>query len=698
MYQLYKQIIIAAYETYGYLFDYVDPDRNETKHPMTQWIKWFAQRLANDEAEFPWNFPVAQYHQIKIIAADQNYETNFGDFMIADDQLRSLVPAVGYHYNTDDGPKAPYKQLADQYDHEVWYSEGVAPMTRGDYRVRASAGTGIGGQQSGLDIANRLIKSYFKSRRSLYLFQPAVAAYYPGVNYSHKELITAQQPWSGHFTVDNVGLQIIKHFTDFVTCGWDPKTAWRILTTACYSGVGGTENLGTHTDAASYMTFVAPDKQDFSTVFVNDSATPHQYRVNITNLPNKRLYVWQSTGPTQATAAYDSQLKKMVATPAITAGAFTVTVPAYAIITVTTLDKTQDTSVQYQRITAAQPNDVLVQDADRQLLYEDHFDYPQFESTYLDHRGGTPRYLTDQGGAFEVVTDQTKKPILQQMITEKERALDWEYSFAPNFTVGDDRWSDYTVTLAYRFDTTTVQNSPDGNYIGIDLRQTTDVKGRLESAPYVVKLDTNGFYQLLVRDQVVLFDYVTVFDPEKWHQLSFGAKGNVLTAELDGQPLFTWTDTKNPTYAGRVKVGCGYFKTQISQLTVKQAAAGNLVTKRLDNLNQAVTYTGSWQHLVGQRNTIWERTLSIATNAPASFEFDYQGHGFALVSHQKEPVTLQLIIDGTCVVDQVQTNAGAEKGTHYKWLQATAGQHHAKVVVLSGAYQLDAIEILERQV
>ncbi|MFT9214107.1 MAG: glycosyl hydrolase, partial [Liquorilactobacillus ghanensis] len=42
MYQWYKKTIIAAYETYGYLIDYVDPDRNETKHPMYRWIKWFA--------------------------------------------------------------------------------------------------------------------------------------------------------------------------------------------------------------------------------------------------------------------------------------------------------------------------------------------------------------------------------------------------------------------------------------------------------------------------------------------------------------------------------------------------------------------------------------------------------------------------------------------------------------------------------
>ncbi len=58
MYQWYKKTIVAAYEEYGYLIDYVDPDRNETKHPMVKWIKWFADRIANDRNDFPSAFPI----------------------------------------------------------------------------------------------------------------------------------------------------------------------------------------------------------------------------------------------------------------------------------------------------------------------------------------------------------------------------------------------------------------------------------------------------------------------------------------------------------------------------------------------------------------------------------------------------------------------------------------------------------------
>lgn len=105
MYQWYKQTIISAYQTYGYLIDYIDPDRNETKHPMVKWIKWFADRLANDQSGFPKDFPISRYQQIKIIAADQNYERDFGDMMIADRDLRERVEALGFHYNTDDGEK-----------------------------------------------------------------------------------------------------------------------------------------------------------------------------------------------------------------------------------------------------------------------------------------------------------------------------------------------------------------------------------------------------------------------------------------------------------------------------------------------------------------------------------------------------------------------------------------------------------------
>lgn len=689
MYQLYKQTIVAAYQQFGYLFDYVDPDRNETKHPMYRWIKWFADRLHND-TDFPDGFPVAQYQHIKIIAADQNYETAFGDAMLTDRELLQRVAAVGYHYNTDDGPHKPYKRLADEQHHEVWYSEGIAPMTFGKYRVRASSGDGIGGKQSGLDVANRLIKSYVNSRRTFYIFQPAVSAYYPGVNYSHKELITANHPWSGYFEVDNVGLQVMKHFTDFAQAGWQESHPWRYLPSACGSRVGGTENLTENTAAPSYLTLVAPDKQDFSTILVNDSAEPRTYTLQLRNLPavGKPVTVWESRGPATG-QAYDSGLKRQREILVAEAGQLRVLVRSHSIVTATTLALANDPTVTCTRQVAPVTNDLLDVADSQDIFYQDDFGYA---AKYQTQRGGTPRYTTDQGGAFEVEVREGQG-VLRQQITEAERALDWEYSFAPNLTLGDDRWHNYTVAVTVRFDQQTQQNSPSGNYFGIGLYQVTDVKGRLESAPYVFKLATDGSCQLLKDDRVVGLAYVDGLDLAQPHHLRFGVRDNRLTASVDGQTVLTYVDTDNPHYSGRVKLGTGYYHTEISQIVIaKSAATDDVQYQRRDDLDERLTYRGDWQHVCGLGNTIWNRTLSTGTaGEKTQVAFDFTGTGFALYGKQMVTSRLAVSVDGHVLAPNFEPQRAADKAENAIFLGLPAVKHHVTITVTAGRYTLDAV-------
>ncbi|WP_282801754.1 glycosyl hydrolase [Secundilactobacillus kimchicus] len=511
MYQLYKQTIVAAYQAYGFMFDYVDPDRNETKHPMYRWIKWFAKRLQKDEANFPAGFPINQFHRIKVMAADQNYETEFGDGMLSDAELRKLVPAVGYHYNTNDGTGHPYRRLADEYQHEVWYSEGISPMTMGKYRVRATNEDGIGGRQSSLDVANRIIKGYVMSRRTHYIFQPAISAYYPGVNYSHKELVKACYPWSGYFEPDEVGLQVIRHFTDFTVAGWHENGAWRFLPSACNSGVGGTENLDTDTEQDSYITLVSPDKRDYSVIFVNDSAVRYCYQIQLKHLGStsqKLLNIWQTMGPKSKDDAYDSQLKQRREQLKPSDGQVMIEVLPHSIVTATTLINTGDQ--QYRPFADNIPDNMMLYESPKKrVLFSDDFNYP---TVFLQQRGGTPRYLTDQGGAFEVERVTQGQSALVQQITERKRALDWEYSYAPSLTFGDDRWHNYEVCVKMKFDVKTQQNSANGNYFGIGLYQVTDVKGRLNSAAYSFKLSTDGHYEFFKHDKLINQGYIDGMD------------------------------------------------------------------------------------------------------------------------------------------------------------------------------------------
>lgn len=73
IYKWYKETIFDAYEKYGYVIDYIDPDKNETGSPDGEIIKYFANALKN-ETDFPSYFTEEAkeaYHNIKIVASDE---------------------------------------------------------------------------------------------------------------------------------------------------------------------------------------------------------------------------------------------------------------------------------------------------------------------------------------------------------------------------------------------------------------------------------------------------------------------------------------------------------------------------------------------------------------------------------------------------------------------------------------------------
>src|SRR3954468_4636751 len=78
MYKWYKETILDAYQKYGYLVDYVDPDTNETTSPDISFIKYYKDALLTD-TDFVnprYGIPADQqaavaaaYHNIKIVAS-----------------------------------------------------------------------------------------------------------------------------------------------------------------------------------------------------------------------------------------------------------------------------------------------------------------------------------------------------------------------------------------------------------------------------------------------------------------------------------------------------------------------------------------------------------------------------------------------------------------------------------------------------
>ena len=420
-YKWYKETIFDAYEKYGYVVDYINPDTNETGNPDSGIIKYFANAIAN-ETDFPEYFTEEAkqaYRSIKIVASDENKGLKIVPLMRNDKDLYDAVDAIGFHYRTN--ATDDYIKMADVDDKEVWYSEGCATFGYSELQENKTAEYGagtIGGYQSPLALLDSFPNAFVGSRRTMYMFQPAIGAFYEGIQYGHKELLSARDPWSGYIHYDPV-LYMLGHITKFAKTGWEnaSNTAgiWRVLPGATFASFGASSNE--HATAgidgnASYMTLAAPDKQNFSTVFVNNTSNEKTFAVKLSDMALKAeaLHIW--------TTATDSYMQKGEDAK-IEGGIAYVTVPAYSVVTATTLDTeperfpTEDGSGDYIQ-TAARAvldTDATGKKADTadDYLYADNFDYKEEEVNYIVDRGNEPRYMLDTHGAWIVENGRLKQ-------------------------------------------------------------------------------------------------------------------------------------------------------------------------------------------------------------------------------------------------------------------------------------------------
>src|SRR6478609_8109256 len=304
VYSWYKSSILAAYRDYGFMVDYVNPGVNETAPDLT-WAKQYASRVKADTSGFGNATEQALYNRIKVVISDEAGLGSFGDDLVADAALRSAVSVAGYHYNTDDDGAGNFKKLADQLDTEVWNSEAQATFGNSAFRPNNNtkdptlAGTGIGGTNSPLEMGNTIIKGFVNSRRTHFVYQPAIGSFYEGGQYSFKELLSARDPWSGFIHYD-AGLQILRHFSWFSSAGWENPSntagVWRMVSQSAASGATGTNPVNGRNGTPSYLTLAAPDKSAFSTVFVNDSESAKTYQLRTTNMAlpaNPSLELWE---------------------------------------------------------------------------------------------------------------------------------------------------------------------------------------------------------------------------------------------------------------------------------------------------------------------------------------------------------------------------------------------------------------------
>ena len=708
IYRWYKNTILAVWRAYGVMVDSVNPDVNERTADL-EWITEFKRRLLTDDAGFELpNDPADQdelgriivgggrvattddagwsgdeerdlFRRIKVITSDEEITGTFGGEVIAEPRYLKAMDVASYHYSVEDDTEGNFTRLAQRYDKEIWNSEAQAVFSNSADRPNntnptgldgGSAGTGIGGIGSPLEMANTLIKGFVESRRTHAIYQPAIGSCHEHMEYSSKELISARDPWSGWMYYD-AGCAALEHFCKFADLGWtsDDPGVWRAIPAASGCEVGGNNPVsGARHGEPSYLTLAAPDGSDLSTVVVNDSALPRTYRLGVDSAlqaAGKPLYVWQ-TRAAETGERYDADYRRRRGSiEAVRASegdqVYEFVVHPWSMVTVTTLTDIEPYAVP---ATLEGTRVVLDEDPAAGVLHADAFDDPV--------RG--PRYSTDTNGAFEIVPDQERGHVLRQQIDWNHAGNAW-IEGEPRTTIGDMRWTDYRVSVDVRFEAYPGR----APYVLLGSRDMGGGRFTTDLAGYDFKLRADGVWLLRrygdEKRRGHLEDLrrraaeagTTPFRPgaQGWFTLSLEVAGPTVVVRINGAVITSWIDDRPPS-AGRIMLGTSFDFVRFSDLKVERVPGHSPYLTLIDDMHlvswddsrtPVLRYDGDWEHLNGQGMFTYMRSISRTSRVGATLSLECEGTGIDVFGPSDGSVVLDVYVDGRLVESGRRTQA-----------------------------------------
>lgn len=749
VYTWYKNTVLTAYRQYGYMVDYINPGVNEQAPDLT-WTKQFANRVKTDSSGFNSAKEQALFNSIKVVISDEVSVGSFGDDMVSDVSLRDAVSVAAYHYNTDDNYSGDFKRLAEEFDKEVWNSEAQATFSNTSFRPNNNMkdpsveGTGIGGTNGPLEMGNTIIKGFVNSRRTHFIYQPAIGSFYEGGQYSFKELVSARDPWSGWIHYDG-GLVILRHFSWFSKSGWENQSntegIWRAVPQASYTGAVGTNPINGRNGTPSYMTLAAPDKRDFSTIFINDSEYTKNYTLKTVNMNytgNPNLEVWETRAADKGTAFNSNYMKYLGEISANSNGIYTLAVKPYSIVTVTTLDNNNKEEyntplpVEGERTVLDTDETGSVQNTEDNYLYADNFDYTDKtypvigeggqiigNESYIDARGGSksviPRYTSDRNGAFEAyLPDGSDNYVLRQQVDKSIMGLGGTWNNgSPITAIGDYRWLNYKASVDVSFE----HNSTEGgdNYAAIGARQQGGGNSHYTNGtPYIFKFWFDGGWSLYVNGTSVASGNVANgtggvkinnFDTayNAWHNIALKVVENKVTAYIDGVTVYDYTDL-NPKLSGRIDMCSGYYNTRFDNLKVEKVEGYvPYYSEALDNLEMydlsttpatKLIYSGPWKHENGKSMYNYQRSLSTSQGAGATLKYTFNGTGLDILGPNNGSAKLEVTVDGKIVSTSASTTASSELYQTFTLRGLNNGEHTVSLKVVSGTLVVDAVAVV----
>ena len=740
VYTWFKNTILGAYRAYGFMVDYVNPGVNESAADLT-WTMQFASRVKADATGFNTTAEQSLFNAIKVMISDEVGIGSFGGTMLSDAALRGAVSVAGYHYNTDDDSAGDFTKLAEQYDMEVWNSEAQATFSNSAFRP--SSGAGIGGTGSPLEMGNTIIKGFVKSRRTHFIYQPAIGSFYEGGQYSFKELLSARDPWSGWIHYD-AGLEILRHFSWFAKTGFENSggTAgiWRAVAQSSYTGATGTNPVSGSNGTPSYVTLAAPDKRNFSTIFINDSSRTQTYKLSTSNMGftgKPSLEVWETRAADTGASFNSNYLKYLCSASADTSGVYTISVKPYSIVTATTLANSASAEfgtplpVEGARTILDTDATGAVHDVTDKILYADDFDYSAKTvavigagaavtgtESYVTSRGGSqgviPRYVCDRNGAFEAyLPSGSTNYVLRQQVDQAAMGLGGTWNNGNPITgIGDNRWLNYKASVDVSFENNSTQNG--NNYAALGVRQQGGANSHyMNGTPYALKFTFDGGWQLLVDGAsvtsgnvvsgtggVTIAGFKAAYT--EWHNLALEAVDKNVTAYLDGTKLTTYTDT-TPRMSGRVDLASGYYYTRFDNLKIETIdGAPPYYSELLDDLETydltsppaaKLIYGGSWSHKNGQGMYLYQRSISSGTTG-ATLKYSFTGTGLDILGPNDGSAKLEVTVDGQVTNASAITMACTEFYQTFTLRGLKNGSHTVQVKVVSGTLVADAVGVV----
>lgn len=459
-------------------------------------------------------------------------------------------------------------------------------MSRSELTYRFDGtGSGLSDINGMLDIASRITQAVAEGM-TMYEFQPVISAYYDGVTYCQKQLITANEPWSGVYSLD-AGFYMAMHFTQFIQNGWC------IVDHACYGdGVTCGDGHAIVDSTFNYITLVSPDESDASIVIVNNSSKEIDYTLSFHNFDfsGKTFHIWESTGPDSGSLNYYANFFKHTGTLEINNQdsqnlLSQISVNSYSIVTVSSVTPSYNSNTIFKSRYANAQSCLLP------LPYLDDFNYSGYSVHYLSNRGMAPRYTTDQGGAFEIVASKDNNYLMQQ-ITYNNKPKDWAATSDPTTNFGDDTWSDYSVSVNIYFSSNKVA-SDKANYVGVGARYILADNGQ---SGYWLKLYENGSLELLKDRDLLQSHKISGFISGIWHCLTITVIGRNITASVDNIIYFNYADTAGIYFSGRVALYSDYQNNCFKQLLITpcfsdKSRIDTYYITRIDNLDSRLEYS-----------------------------------------------------------------------------------------------------------